>query len=347
MTEPSRPLQSHVAFSTSRFDQLAGTIEAQLGATFRKRPPAESRVAAEASFYKLPQGELWYCAYGMPLSLDFPDGDYLRLQMQYKGAGATLTNHSVTAITPSQACISSAEVGIDFGPGFEQLVWRIPKGRLEQTLSVISDQPVRHALAFDPALDLMTDRAATLRPIMACMLQAIDAAADGAKPSAASRVVLAELEQAFIATILATAGHSGRGLLEAPAPSAAPWQVRRAESHIEANWNQAITIEDLANVSGTSARSLFRTFKQSRGYSPLEFARRLRLNHARGMLEKPEAATTVTDVAFACGFSDLSRFSKDFVRTFGKRPSAILADARNETTATAPLSPEKLNRKAT
>ena len=61
----------------------------------------------------------------------------------------------------------------------------------------------------------------------------------------------------------------------------------------------------------------------------MEFARRLRLEHARRMLEQPSPATTVTDVAFACGFGDLGRFARDFQRMFGERPSALLARRRD------------------
>jgi transcriptional regulator GlxA family with amidase domain len=42
------------------------------------------------------------------------------------------------------------------------------------------------------------------------------------------------------------------------------------------------------------------------------------------MLQEPEDRTSVTEVAFACGFGDLGRFSKDYAQAFGERPSAVL-----------------------
>lgn len=110
----------------------------------------------------------------------------------------------------------------------------------------------------------------------------------------------------------------------------APWQVRRAEKYIEANWHRPIDAQDLAAATGASERSLFRAFRQARGYSPMEFVKRLRLRQAQRMLKFPEAATTVTTVALACGFGDLGRFSRDYRASFGELPSRALARAKGE-----------------
>ena len=56
-----------------------------------------------------------------------------------------------------------------------------------------------------------------------------------------------------------------------------PWQVRRAEQFIEANWDQPITIEAVVAATNVSARSLFSAFKAGRGYSPMDFVKRVRL----------------------------------------------------------------------
>ena len=66
-------------------------------------------------------------------------------------------------------------------------------------------------------------------------------------------------------------------LLETEPADSALRQVMRAEEYIAANLHQAITLEEIAAISGVSAFSLFRSFKKCRSYSPLEFASRLRL----------------------------------------------------------------------
>ena len=46
------------------------------------------------------------------------------------------------------------------------------------------------------------------------------------------------------------------------------------------------------------------------------------------MLNRPSAKTSVTDVAFACGFISLAHFAKDYFNTFGELPSQALNCAR-------------------
>jgi len=151
-----------------------------------------------------------------------------------------------------------------------------------------------------------------------------------------------ELEQALAVSLLAAADHSQQALLGQRGGGAAPWQVRRAEDYIEAHWNRPISIEDLAAVTGTSARSLFRRFKEYRGCSPLDFAKRLRLRHAHRMLRAGDPGVSVTQVATECGFGDLGHFGKDYAKAFGELPSQTLQHGRQTKLAPPTLAPSAL-----
>jgi len=70
--------------------------------------------------------------------------------------------------------------------------------------------------------------------------------------------------------------HNYSHLLEAQPPDSALSQIRHAEAYIDANAHRAITLEELAEVTGVSALSLFRSFKRHRGYSPLAFLSQVR-----------------------------------------------------------------------
>jgi AraC-like DNA-binding protein len=85
-----------------------------------------------------------------------------------------------------------------------------------------------------------------------------------------------QTEQLLMTMFLCAHRHNYSHLMDDDPPEAAPWQVRRVEEYIETNWHGPITLEDLADVAGVSAFSLFRSFKKVRGYSPLEFAARVR-----------------------------------------------------------------------
>jgi transcriptional regulator GlxA family with amidase domain len=101
--------------------------------------------------------------------------------------------------------------------------------------------------------------------------------------------------------------------------------VRRAEEFIEANWQRPIALEEIVNVTGASAAELYRSFKKSRGYTPRQFADRLRLRQARVLLQRPDAIDSVAGAALACGFGDLGRFETDYILAFGESPSTTLA----------------------
>jgi len=320
---PGIPLDAHPAFRVSTLDALEEAVGTHLGAQFVQLPAGARAIDAYANNFKLPNSRLWFCSYGIPLALKFPEADHIRVQFHYSGIGATWIGGSLFPINPRQGCISTTEAEIDFSPAFEQIVWRIPKDVMVRKLAGMMDCAVTSGLDFDPVLDLATPQAATMSRILDCLLHAADTVT-----GEAADVVLSELEQAMIASFLAASNHDCRDRLGKKAPAAAPRQVRRAEEFIAANWNQPLSIEDLAVEAGCSVRSLFRTFRQSRGYTPLEFARRLRLGNARRMLQNPDQSTTVTSVAFACGFNDLGRFSKDFTQAFGELPSLVLNRTR-------------------
>ena len=107
-----------------------------------------------------------------------------------------------------------------------------------------------------------------------------------------------------------------------------PREVRQAEEYIEANWNQPIRIEDLVAITNFSARSLFNSFRKTRGYSPMTFAKPLRLKNAREMLAAGNPNTSGTGVAFKCGFGNLGHFANDYREAFGELPSKTLARTR-------------------
>jgi transcriptional regulator GlxA family with amidase domain len=46
------------------------------------------------------------------------------------------------------------------------------------------------------------------------------------------------------------------------------------------------------------------------------------------MLIEEGCQKSVTEVAFACGFDDLSHFSREYSRAYGEAPSAVLRRGR-------------------
>jgi AraC-like DNA-binding protein len=318
------PLFSRRVFDVDSAEKLEASLHPMNGARVLDVGPGVYPFHATGNHCFLPVGELWFSRANTQVTIRYPDDGMLRLRLWQDGSQAVCRGRRTNRVTPRTAVLSTAAADVEFGADFAQVCWRAHKERLQQKLAAMTGKSTHSTIDVEGSLDLSGGQAALLKQVLDCIILAIDSA-----PAATPKTFLVELEQAFITNLLATATSDGRALVEAPAPKAAPWQVRRAEAHIEANWSKPVTIEELIEVSGTSARSLFRTFKENRGCTPLEFARRLRLQHARRMLEHPDARTTVSEVAFACGFGDLGRFAKEFQRSFGELPSQLLARRRD------------------
>lgn len=108
-------------------------------------------------------------------------------------------------------------------------------------------------------------------------------------------------------------------------------QSSKALSHIEPikvpvdyirkNYAQTISIEELAGLSCLSVSALERRFKKYLGKTPNQFLNKIRLENARRLLIETNAP--ILEVAYQCGFTEHSYFSKQFKAQFGLMPSAL------------------------
>lgn len=273
---------------------------------------------AHADYFKLPQTELWFCSYDLPISALFAEGDFFRVQFRSAGIGGTEINGTVIPVTEKHGCITARGATIHFEAGFEQVVWRIPRDMLVKKLAALTGIPVTNDVVFNPVLDLSLRSYDTLSNVLGCVIGKIQAAT-----TQPNRLVLAELEQAMLVALLCQSEHNWRSALDGVHPVAVPWQVRRVEEFLAEHWDQPFDISALAALAGSSVRSIFRSFQQFRGYTPGDFIRQQRLIHAKNMLLDPHADHSVAAVASTCGFNDASHFSKEFHEAFGEKPSAM------------------------
>ena len=88
-----------------------------------------------------------------------------------------------------------------------------------------------------------------------------------------------------------------------------------------------LTNADVANLLGTSERSLYRLVQARAGVSPNHFLRRLRLERAEQLLGNG-SYRTVKEVALRVGFIKVSYFTQLYVKAYGVRPSELLREER-------------------
>lgn len=86
--------------------------------------------------------------------------------------------------------------------------------------------------------------------------------------------------------------------------------------------NHRLSVEDLAEKVAMSPRNFSRAFRLDTGMTPAKAIERLRIDHARALLEDP-ASPSVEEIAKRSGFGETERMRRSFFRIFGRPPQAF------------------------
>jgi PAS domain S-box-containing protein len=113
-----------------------------------------------------------------------------------------------------------------------------------------------------------------------------------------------------------------------PSFAAAAATVKTVKQFVDLHWNRPLSVNDLAQAADVTARTLFKRFKLACGFTPQEYIKWVRLQHAREMLQRADKSTTVLGISLRCSFQNQGHFARDYRLAFGERPSDTLARAR-------------------
>ncbi len=96
--------------------------------------------------------------------------------------------------------------------------------------------------------------------------------------------------------------------------------MRRISAFVEENIaNADIGVGDMAEAAAVSRSGLQRKMKQIMGVTPIDFLKEARIKHACKLLETTQK--NVSEIAFACGYTDPKYFSRCFKASTGKSPT--------------------------
>lgn len=99
-----------------------------------------------------------------------------------------------------------------------------------------------------------------------------------------------------------------------------PRWLRDAEAALREAFDESVTLGELARSVGVHPAHLAKEFRRHYGCTPGEFVRRLRMEQAKGLLQRGDE--TVAAIASRVGFYDEAHFCRTFKRVFGVTPSA-------------------------
>jgi AraC-like DNA-binding protein len=307
-------------------DEFRQTLFSNFGARAFDLDAAAHSFRVTRSFFKLSSLDLVVGACSSPYHVHFPSSDLVKQHFVLQQSGRTRFGGTGFNISRDETAVIPAGVEMvhEYAAGLEQFIIRIEGAALQAKLSAVAGMAIARNIEFVAPSWFANPALQRLRRLLEFMVAEL-----GHEDGKMSPAALAEFEQLLIVSFLAGNRHNFSDLMEREQPRPAPWQVRRVENFIEANWNRPITVEALATAAGASTRSIFKAFRESRRCSPMAFVKGIRLGHARRMLQRPEHAASVVSVAFACGFLNPGHFARDYRLAFGELPSTTLARGRH------------------
>ncbi len=95
-------------------------------------------------------------------------------------------------------------------------------------------------------------------------------------------------------------------------------QIKGALSIMEESYGSLITLEQLSKAAGMSPKYFCSFFHNLTDKSPMEYLNHYRIEQACSQLAQREGS--ITEIAYRCGFNDLSYFIKTFKRYKGMTP---------------------------
>jgi AraC family transcriptional regulator len=206
-------------------------------------------------------------------------------------------------------------------PGEEvQLRWH--KGRRLQTLQLhLSSATLADVVHLDPT------RAGDARlpnqllrpdPVVAGTMLGLRRAAE-----AGASELYSETAVTFLASHLLQF-HAGR-----QPPAHASVDDRRlivVDGLLRESLDRQVTLDQLAAAAGLSKFHLLRAFKRRYGETPAQRLNRYRMEEARRLLSSTRS--TITVIAFACGYENATHFATAFRRMFGLSPTEYRRSVR-------------------
>lgn len=94
--------------------------------------------------------------------------------------------------------------------------------------------------------------------------------------------------------------------------------VERVVAYLYEQYDQPITLADMADVAILSQYHFARTFREVTGVSPGRFLSAIRLQRAKSLLMTTEL--TVTDISYMVGYNSLGTFTSRFTKSVGVTP---------------------------
>ncbi|MBO4271266.1 AraC family transcriptional regulator [Microbispora triticiradicis] len=323
MSDQRMPLAARWRLHTHDADEARVRIGEIIGA--HELRPVETGARLDARLHGIQFGHfgLYVIGYGAEVSITPPVADdSLFVEIPFAGTAEVCHGQESIRSTPELAAVLSTHPrSMRWGAGNTQCIVHFDRPALEAHLgSLIGRRPDR-PLTFSLGMDLT-------RPSARSWLSVAELLRDEAETGGAMLehpLVVRQLEGLLMTQLLMAQPSNYSDVLCGGHRRVAPPTVKRAVRLIEEHAAEPLTVEDIAEAVGVSARALQEGFRRHLDKTPMGYLRDVRLDRVRAELTVTDrVAATVTDVAYRWGFAHLGRFSLVYRQRFGESPSETL-----------------------
>ena len=250
--------------------------------------------------------------------------NYYSLAIPLSGSQLIITESGKVNTKPPFGRLSSAGSVYDIwrSANYVAIVASLSAAGFEHFVGDKIDFLIPPGKSFSLMLDLSGDQFSVFTSILGSLCKALG---ERGRETPQRDTVITRLEEAMWFAFADACPQLYREYKQARRTGLVSAAARRVTSYIEENAHKDLTLSDLVEVSGMSARSLYLGFSQAYGTGPMAYLKRVKLGRCReDLLAASPEAEFVGDIAAIWGFYHLSSFARDYRRVFGELPSESL-----------------------
>jgi AraC-like DNA-binding protein len=266
-----------------------------------------------------------YVQYGPEVDIK-PDylEDFYLLQIPLRGGASVCCGNQHVLANECMASLPSPteHLSMRWGDNSPHLIVRISWTALQREMEQLTQTPLNEPLVFNLGVPLNSPELSPMLNFVKYLCATLDEDATLSGTSLA-----AQAESYLLSSLLMLVPHNRTQMLQvAGRRSLMPRSVRRAQDFLHSHVTEQLSLADVCQYLGVSARALQLAFKQNIGQSPMAYLRDIRLDHVRNELLRmdPLTAKTVSQIAAEHGFFHLGHFAAHYQKRFRELPTQTL-----------------------
>lgn len=263
-----------------------------------------------------------YVQYGAEVDIE-PGylGNFYLLQIPLRGgAEVRCGQQHITSTTRLASLPSPTErLRMRWADDSPHLIVRFSQAALRRQLEQLLQAPLQQALVFDLGVPLDAPGITPMLNFVKYLCATLD------EDNALSGTPLAlQAEGYLLSSLLTLAPHNYSPTMQANSRrSLLPRSVRRAQEFLHSRVNDPVSLADVCQHLGVSARALQLAFRQHTSDSPMAYLRNIRLDriHERLKHAKQDELVSISQLAAEYGFLHLGHFAEHYQARFGELPT--------------------------